>query len=184
MEAFNMAVTDRHTELSYAMAREFLVRYEKELLEKKVRFMGENSALVYYGVYKESLPSELVNIKEVTDVEEFTRYTINDLEYVQPDITIFTTNSYLLNEQRTKTAGYPNLVVEIWSRSNHPRLRNMKIELYSTSPVTEHWYIEQNSNAVERYFGKEKLIDLCLTKPLETKCGIVFDLTKLAWRDL
>ena len=52
--------------------------------------------------------------------------------------------------------------------------------LYSTSDITEHWYIEQDSNTVECYLGKEKLDDQYLTNLLVTQKGFEFDLRYLA----
>jgi len=52
--------------------------------------------------------------------------------------------------------------------------------LYATSSITEHWYIEQDSNHVQCYVGKERISDQNLTVVLITQKGLEFDLRYLA----
>jgi Uma2 family endonuclease len=93
---------------------------------------------------------------------------------------IFKDNPYLTNKKQTRTAGQPDLMIEVWSESNTEEDIVFLKHLYSTSPITEHWYIEQDSNKVERYIGKEQLPNQYLTNVLVTQKGLEFDLRYLA----
>jgi Uma2 family endonuclease len=86
----------------------------------------------------------------------------------------------LCNERETKTAGYPDIIIEVWSKSNDDSERDFKLDLYSSSPITEHWYIEQDSNEVICYFGKERIENQYLNNILVTRNGLEFDLCYLA----
>jgi len=52
--------------------------------------------------------------------------------------------------------------------------------LYATSDITEHWYIEQDSNEVICYFGKNRIEGQFLSNILITRGGLKFDLRYLA----
>ena len=100
---------------------------------------------------------------------------------VQPDFFMFTyDNPYIKNRSETRIAGRPDLIVEVWSEGNLSLERERKFMLYSSSPVTEHWYIEQDSNDVACFLGKEKLSDQNLLHVLKTHKGLEIDLTHLA----
>jgi len=73
-----------------------------------------------------------------------------------------------------------NSKVAIVTGGNKGVGRETKKLLYSTSPVTEHWYIEQNSNTVECYFGNNRLENQSLSDILVTRDGLKFDLRYLA----
>jgi Uma2 family endonuclease len=99
---------------------------------------------------------------------------------VQPDFMLFKNNPYVENKRQTRTAGCPDLVVEIWSDGNSKNDRAFLQNLYATSDITEHWYIEQDSNEVICYIGHEKIKNQSLTEMLETRGGLKFDLRYLA----
>jgi Uma2 family endonuclease len=105
---------------------------------------------------------------------------IEDLYFVQPDLMVFDLLPYAENKRQTKTAGQPDLVIEVWSDGNTKIDRDFKKHLYSTSAQTEQWYIEQDSNNVECYLGKERLPPQSLKKILRSANGIEFDLRYLA----
>ena len=107
---------------------------------------------------------------------------VTSLEKVQPDLAFFDKNKYVINKRETKVAGRPDLIVEVWSDGNTEAHKDYKKYLYSTSPITEHWYIEQDSNKVKCYMGNEQLPDQYLTNILKTQNGIEFDLRYLAIR--
>ena len=121
----------------------------------------------------------LVNIDEIEDIDEFTDDLIDELEYVQPDFVLFRNNKHLRNKKGTRTAGCPDLIVEVWSGENTTYDRKVKFDLYSSSPVTEHWYIEQKSNNVACYYGEKRIASQCLTDILVTRGGLEFDLRDL-----
>ena len=79
-----------------------------------------------------------------------------------------------------KTAGQPDLVVEVWSDGNTPTDRAFLQKLYASSSITEFWQVEQDSNAVKCSIGEEKLPDQSLTNILKTQKGLEFDLRYLA----
>ena len=150
------------------------------LKSKEADAFHEECALVYYG--KRTIPENicLVDISKIEDISYFRSNVIDELRYVQPDFVMFKENPYVENERETLTAGQPDLIVEVWSDGNTKEDRLFLQNLYATSPITEHWYIEQNSNIVQCYMGCEKLPDQNLTGILRTQKGLEFDLRYLA----
>jgi Uma2 family endonuclease len=122
----------------------------------------------------------LIDAADIDNIEKFERDTINELDYIQPDFMMFKKNKYLHNERETKIAGCPDLLIEVWSDGNSAAERDFKLNLYSTSPVTEHWYIEQDSNEIICWLGKNRIENKYLTDVLVTLDGIEFDLRYLA----
>ena len=142
--------------------------------------LHEEGALVHWGFKGKSDFKKLVDIFDIIDTDEFTKITINELDYVQPDFILFKKNRYLCNERETKIAGCPDLIVEVWSESNSKEERKFKFDLYSNSSIVEHWYIEQNSNTVECYLGNDRLDNQYLSNVLVTRGLLEFDLRYLA----
>jgi hypothetical protein len=174
---FEMGTTARHWKLLRYLAKSTFDLFERNELED----FSESSSLVYYGdKCRAPVNCELVNISCVDDITDFKHSVINDLEFVVPDYMYFKKgNEFIINKKETKIAGYPNLIVEVWSESNSSLDRQFKKYLYSTSPTTEHWYIEQDSNVVECYFGQERIGDKNLADILVSRDGIEFDLRYL-----
>jgi hypothetical protein len=172
-----MATTGRHTRLTGTFFGRIL-----DLLEKKeVYVLQEENALVHWGrKAKNDDFKYLVDVSDIEDVDDFLKITINELDYVQPDFLLFKKNKYLHNERETRIAGYPDLIVEVWSRDNSKSEREFKLDLYSSSPITEHWYIEQDSNEVVCYLGRGRIEDQSLNDILVTCGGLEFDLRYLA----
>jgi Uma2 family endonuclease len=177
MEIFmEMSTSGRHNRLLMTISSAIM-----ELLRKKEVYAAqEGSALVYWGEKKEPDLIRLIDITEIEDVNEFTTEIIHDLYYVQPDFFLFKKNPYLHNKRETKIAGYPDLIAEVWSDANTTFDRKIKLGLYSSSPITEHWYIEQNSNEVVCYYGDKRLENQSLMNVLVTRGGLEFDLRYLA----
>jgi len=164
-----MATTERHNLFTGTFFGSII-----DLIRKKeVKALHNEGALVYSGTRKD-VHRNLVNIND------FNIECINDLEYVQPDFMLFKHNGFVQNERKTRIAGCPDLIVEIWSDSNTSNERAFKKNLYATGTNTEHWYIEQNSNVVECYIGENKIADKFLDDVLTTTSGIQFDLRYLA----
>jgi len=177
MEIFmEMSTSARHNRLSGTFFGEIL----NLLRKKEVYALHEEGALVYWGARKEFDFIRLVDVNEIEDVDEFITETIHDLYYVQPDFFLFKKNPYLHNKKETKIAGYPDLIVEVWSEDNTTFDRKIKLGLYSSSPITEHWYIEQNSNEVVCYYGDKRLENQSLMNVLVSRDGLKFDLRYLA----
>jgi len=102
------------------------------------------------------------------------------LGYVQPDFMLFNRNPFIEIDNEFRLIGCPDFIVEVWSKGNDKQHRQFKLDLYSTSENTEHWYLNQNSNTVQRYKGSQKLKNASLKKIMRTECGLEFDLTYLA----
>ena len=119
-------------------------------------------------------------MNKIKDKEYFSKDVITELEYVKPDFMIFKNNSYISNAKQTRTAGQPDLIAEVWSLGNTDDDRAFLQNLYATSDVTEHWYIEQDSNEVICYLGRNRLENQFLTDILVTRGGLQFDLRYLA----
>ena len=171
-----MGTTTRHSNLVSTIYGRLLALLEK----KEVYVLQEVCDLVYWGTKNESNGFRLVDVAEIQDTDHFKEITINELEVVRPDFVLFKSNPFMTNRRQTKTAGQPDLIVEVWSESNTKFDKDFKMNLYATSVITEHWYIEQDSNNVQCYMGKEQLPDQYLTNVLITKRGIKFDLRYLA----
>jgi Uma2 family endonuclease len=171
-----MSTTKRHNEVINTFVGDILPLRRK----REAHAFSEQCALVYWGTKDLPVGFTLVNLEEIEDIERFTNIIIMELHYVQPDFMLFKSNPYLENKYRTRTAGQPDLIVEVWSESNSKNDRAFLQNLYATSPITEHWYIEQDSNQIQCYIGKEQLPDQYLTDILVTQKGLEFDLRYLA----
>ncbi|MCL1999108.1 MAG: Uma2 family endonuclease [Turicibacter sp.] len=178
-ETVGMATTKRHNSLSGFLEYKFRAILEEELLTETALLGSEELALVYCGNL-ECTGAKLVKLAEIQDIKHFTTITINNLKYVQPDLFLFRQNKWVENVKGTRFAGYPDLIIEVFSEGNKEDERQAKRHLYATSPITEHWYLTQDTNAVERWVGEKRLADLTLKEPLITQNGIEIDLTRLA----
>ena len=171
-----MSTTKRHNEVINTFVGDVLALRRK----KEAHAFSEQCALVYWGT--KDLPDgfRLVNIEDVENTEHFTDIVIMELHYVQPDFMLFKNNPYVENKHRTRTAGQPDLIVEVWSEGNTKNERAFLQNLYATSDITEHWYIEQDSNEVICYIGRDRIENQSLTDILVTCGGLEFDLRYLA----
>lgn len=171
-----MSTTVRHNKLTTTLISSVI-----DLLRKKeAHALSEECSLVYWGRNTEPASLKLVDLNEIPDMRKFTESTIEDLYFVQPDMMLFKSNPYVENKRQTRTAGQPDLLVEVWSDGNLQSERDFKRYLYSTSGITEHWYIEQDSNELVCYFGRERLKSQFLDNVLVTLGGLKFDLRYLA----
>ena len=171
-----MAATIRHNKITSSLFGNIF-----DLIKKKEALaLQEECALVHWGFKRKADIVKLVNISELADADIFVKSTINDLDYVMPDFLLFKNNKYLCNERETRIAGCPDLIIEVWSESNDEDERKLKLELYSSSSAVEHWYIEQESNEVICYLGRNRLENQSITDTLVTIGGVEFDLRYLA----
>ena len=171
-----MGTTTRHSNLVSTIYGRLLALLEK----KEVYVLQEVCDLVYWGTKNESHGFRLVDVTEIQDTDRFKEITINELEVVIPDFVLFKSNPFMTNRRQTKTAGQPDLIAEVWSESNIKSDKDFKMNLYATSDITEHWYIEQDSNIVQCYMGKDRISDQNLKNVLVTQKGLEFDLRYLA----
>lgn len=175
MNYMPMATTDRHNRFVATFMNRIFARIESG----EVHALQEQCPLVYFGTKDLPTGFELVDVEAIGDKERFLD-NITELEYVNPDFMLFFDNPYMKNKKGTRTAGQPDLIVEIWSDSNTENDRAFLRQLYASSPVTEHWYIEQDSNIVRCHMAKKQLPDQYLTNVLVTRKGFEFDLRYLA----
>jgi Uma2 family endonuclease len=171
-----MATSVRHNHITGMLFSEIA----DMLRRNEINALQEECALVYWGSRIKPEPASLVDVKAIDNLKAFKEAAINDLEYVQPDFILFHKNAYAENARRTRTAGCPDLIVEVWSDSNTDAEKEFKYELYSSSKTTEHWYIEQDTNDVKCYYGKEILAGQSISNILRTVNGLKFDLRYLA----
>jgi len=171
-----MSTTVRHNRITQTLVGRLL----NEIENNKLHALSEECSLVHWGKISEPSSIGLVDVKKIEDLERFKETTIEDLYYVQPDLMVFKSNPYVENKRQTKTAGQPDLIVEVWSDGNSREDRDFKKYLYSTSGITEHWYIEQDSNEVICYIGRDRIANQSLADILVTRNGLKFDLRYLA----
>ena len=164
-----MATSERHN----LFTGTFFCSIIELVRKREIKAFHNEGALVYLGTRKDVY-------RNLVNVSDFNIECINDLEYVQPDFMLFRNNKFIQNDRKTRIAGYPDLIVEIWSDSNTSNERAFKKDLYATGINTEHWYIEQDSNTVECYMADKKTTNKSLKDILKTKNGIEFDLRYLA----
>jgi Uma2 family endonuclease len=146
----------------------------------EMSIMTEECSLVHWGERSNPDSVALVGKESIESMDYFLEEAIDSLPYVQPDFCMFKDNWRIVNKKDTKTAGCPDLVVEVWSKANTANEKAFKKLLYSTSEIVEHWYIEQGSNEVERYLGCERLESQNIKNILKTTKGFSLDLRRLA----
>ena len=170
-----MGALPRHNHL----VGSFLISIGELFKQKKVYPLMENCMLCFGGNRWSEEPI-LIDVELIGNMILFRTEVINKLDFVQPDFLLFQKNQYVQNEITSKTAGVPDLIVEVWSESNSQLERDFKKKLYSSNPKCEHWYLEQNSNLVECWLGKTRLANQNLKNVLCTKNNLQFDLKHLA----
>ncbi|MCL2773451.1 MAG: Uma2 family endonuclease [Oscillospiraceae bacterium] len=109
-----MATSVRHNRITGTLFSEIVDMLRKN----EVNALQEECALVYWGSRIKPEPASLIDIKNIKNINDFKAKTIDDLEYVQPDFILFHKNPYVENKRRTRTAGCPDLIVEVWSDGN------------------------------------------------------------------
>ena len=182
-ELFGMATSLRHNKITQSFIGGAM-RFEDKA-NAEITYYSESCALAYGQNFMNEIPVQLIDanveniIKEYGNMETFLQ-AIDTLDFVQPDFMLFQKNPFITNKSEWKIAGQPDFIAEIWSSSNTEREIDAKKALYSTGLKTEHWYVYQDKNVIECWFGNERLDDISMTGKLLTKSGIEFDLRKLA----
>ena len=169
-QLLRMGTYPRHNHL----VSSFFVEVGHLFKKKKVYPLQENCFLVHFGK-KYSGEERLVDASAVPDLT-----VLDELEVVQPDFLLFQRNKFVQTSSTLRTAGIPDLVVEVWSKSNDKYEREMKFRIYSSSPMCEHWYLTQDSNVVECFKGTCALPSQDLSRVLKSTGGLEFDLTHMA----
>lgn len=175
MTIFNMSTSKRHANIIGALCtRGNIIKYEQD---NKIEVYHDSIALVHYGHRRrDPYRLELVDANAVDNPD-----ILDHLYFIEPDFMIFHKNKCVWNKNETRVAGYPDLVVEVWSTGNTQPDREEKFLIYSNSDgKTEHWYIEQDSNEVKCFIGDKRINSQWLDRVLKTQTGLEFDLTRLA----
>jgi len=159
------------------LATELLLLLYLQLKDRLPYLRKEDRGLLYERDFADSARYNLLDAAPLKGAD--LRH-LNDLSAVNPDIILFDKNPYVLAPDQTKIAGFPDLIVEIWSKGNPKQERAFKQALYSTGTTTEHWYFTQNSNSVTCFFAAKKLKNQSLKQPLQTLGGVTVDLRHLA----
>ncbi|MCL1997421.1 MAG: Uma2 family endonuclease [Turicibacter sp.] len=174
IELLNMGWTsDRHTDLNNLLGLEILTQVRMRVLQKKSFYSQGTTRLVYSG-------AKFSDLAELFNANDFpTSQSLHDFYSVEPDILLFHHNKFKINSNGTLIAGYPDLVVEIWSEHNTEQEKRFKKMLYATSGITEHWYLTQSDFYIERYLGTVALPQLHLSDVITTESGLVIDMRDL-----
>ena len=168
-----MGTTARHNKLLSGLQYSILNTLENLYKAGQIESLLEQVALCHTESRLEWEWAELIDLNRECA-------NINNYNVIYPDYMLFKDQPYKTNEEKTRYAGRPDLLVEVWSDGNDNKLKIFKKTIYSSSPVTEHWYIEQNSNSVECWLGKTQLPEQSLKAILKTQSGLEIDLRHMA----
>ena len=122
----------------------------------------------------------LIDIGALTDVQrEKLRESMGKLKYTYPDFMIFKNNPVIKNENRTRYAGIPDLIVEVWSTNNSDEEKEHKRRIYCTDK-SEFWEFEQNSPKIICWDREGNKYEQFMDKPLIAPWGEELDLVELS----
>ncbi|MCL1988987.1 MAG: hypothetical protein FWG64_13605 [Firmicutes bacterium] len=178
MTIFNVETPPRHALLNGKLSSTVIDKFEEEINQGTKNYGSSNICLTYFDETIEG--ASLVDLSQLDDIDYFIENEISDLHYVMPDIFLFDKQPFVTNKTGVKIAGFPDLIIEIWSPGNSKTHREFLHNLYQTSPVTEIWHLTLNSNIVHRWLGKKRLEDTTLLEIMESRTGLKFDLTRSA----
>ena len=123
---------------------------------------------------------ELIDLSKYTELGiQRIKETMGVMKHTYPDFMIFKDNLVLINEKRTRYAGIPDLIVEVWSETNPESDRERKRELYRTNK-SELWEINQDSAVIICWSKDGKMYEQHMDKSVKTPWGEELDLTNLA----
>ncbi|MCL1986836.1 MAG: Uma2 family endonuclease [Firmicutes bacterium] len=182
---YNMSTTLRHIHLISGIESEFMINYKPEFKFGRYNIIREQLNLIYWNNDSISIMKpRLVDIHDkqnIPDLEKFRKNHMNDFDYIQPDLMLFFSHdNYVINDRQTRVAGFPDLIVEVWSDGNDREHRQFKRDLYATSPITEFWQVYQDKNIIKCSLNGKKLPNQNIKFPLKTKDGFTVDISNLA----
>ena len=169
MEIMTMGTTRRHMKILDWFSGFAIKEQEKDYFV----YGREQIALVEnYGA--------LIDVSELTDEKrQKVRNVMGKMKYTYPDFMIFKHNPVIINDQDTRYAGIPDLIIEVWSRTNSNEEKEQKRKLYRTSK-SEFWEINQDSPKVICWAKDGTKYEQFMNKPLVTPWKEEFDLTDLS----
>ena len=123
---------------------------------------------------------KLIDVSELTELDIQTVIkNIGKLKYTYPDFMIFNSNPVIISKNETRYAGIPDLIVEVWSKTNQEAERIQKRNLYRTNN-SELWEIDQDSPVITCWNKKGEMYQQYMNKTVTTPWGEEIDLTELA----
>ena len=137
----------------------------------------------YYGREQIALVENygaLIDVAGLTDHQRQTlRESIGQLKYTYPDFMIFKHNPLIISENRTRFAGIPDLIIEVWSKKNSEAEKTQKRQLYCTQK-SEFWEFEQDSPKVICWDQAGHMYEQFMDQPLLTPWKEALDLIALS----
>ena len=171
MEVMTMGTTRRHMRL---LARFGAYADKKEREDLNFVYGKEQIALVEnYGA--------LIDVASLSEQQWIKlRTEMGKLKYTYPDFMIFKSNPVIINDNQTRYAGIPDLIIEVWFSKNTEEEKEHKRNLYRTNK-SEFWEIDQDSVKVVCWNKDGKKYEQIMDKPLITPWDEQFDLVDLAY---
>ena len=169
MEIMTMGTTIRHMKILDWFSGFAIKEQEKDYFV----YAREQIALVEnYGV--------LIDVSELTDEQrQKVRNVMGKMRYTYPDFMIFKNNPVIINNQETRYAGIPDLIIEVWSQKNSESEKEQKRKLYRTKK-SEFWEFNQDSPKVLCWAQDGTKYEQFMDKPMRTPWSEEFDLTSLS----
>lgn len=171
MKTLTMGNTERHIEIL-----DWFSEFANKEKRKNPRFKSgrEQMALVENH-------GKLIDISRLTeDGRRILGDIIGRLNHTYPDFMIFYNNPVFINNNKTRYAGIPDLIIEVWSLSNTEDEKKLKRDLYRTEK-SEFWELDQDSPKIICWNKDGKMYEQHLDKPVKTPWGAQLDLTELAY---
>ena len=169
-QILTMGTTIRHMEILDAFS-EFSNRKKRQ--NPKVKTGREQIALVKNY-------EKLIDISELTEIDIRTVIAnIEKFKYTYPDFMIFQNNPVIISDNKTRYAGIPDLIVEVWSKANSEADREQKRNLYRTNK-SELWEIDQDNPIITCWNKNGEKYQQHMNRAVKTPWGEELDLTELA----
>lgn len=164
-----MGITYRHTEILAFFDSLFVRRsIQRELwsAREQIALIKNNGKLI---------DLDGLNAEQKEKIAE----NINRMKFTYPDYMVFKENPKLMNEHRTRVAGTPDLIIEVWSPFNSPEEKSEKRHLF-IAPKSEFWELDQNSLKILCWKPNGSSYIQYLNRTVKTPWGEELDLTPLA----
>ncbi|MCL2014950.1 MAG: Uma2 family endonuclease [Defluviitaleaceae bacterium] len=126
--------------------------------------------LIYY-------PCHLLDLA-IFDDEYFSQTPMADLDKVEPALFYFKNNKWRMDEDICRFAGFPDLIIEIYSCCHSANQIKFNRKLYATSDITEYWEIFLGDTNVYCSIGETRLPKQNMHNQLQTQTGIKIDVSE------
>ena len=172
MVVYQMSVMPKHGVINGRFESVLTIKYGKAVLQR-LKMYGEGNVRLAYG-------GDFQSGAYLFDVNTISEEQIAEFDYIMPDIFLFDQQPFKTSKSGITTAGFPDLIIEIWSDGNKLSRRKELHSLYMTSPVSEVWYLNQENTLIERWYKQRQLPNLDFRELIQTQNGLEFDLRDLA----